>query len=93
MLRVNPRMVLLDHKRHLVLCDISKLKFRSMRNGEFEEVGASLIVQDLPDTGNDTAQKKHNSHIPSEYNVSCISGCSFSSHSSHFFTVPPNSQY
>ena len=30
---------------------------------------------------------------PSEYNRSCISGWFFSSHSLHFFTVPPNSQY
>lgn len=30
---------------------------------------------------------------PSEYNRSCRSGCFFSSHSSHFFVVPPNSQY
>ena len=30
---------------------------------------------------------------PSLYNFSCISGYSFSSHSRHFFAVPPNSQY
>ena len=30
---------------------------------------------------------------PSEYNRPCISGRFFSSHSSHFLTVPPNSQY
>ena len=31
--------------------------------------------------------------LPSEYSRSCISGWVFSSHSLHFFAVPPNSQY
>ena len=30
---------------------------------------------------------------PSEYSLLCNSLLFFSSHSSHFFTVPPNSQY
>lgn len=31
--------------------------------------------------------------VPCEYSFACMSGCSFSSHSSHFLVVPPNSQY
>jgi hypothetical protein len=31
--------------------------------------------------------------IPCEYSFWCMSGCLSASHSSHFFVVPPNSQY
>ena len=31
--------------------------------------------------------------VPSDHNRSYISGWDFCSHSWHFFTVPPNSQY
>jgi len=54
-------------------------------------VGDCVVSQPSVPTGpEDTCAL---SCVPAEYSLLCRSACSLESHSSHFFVVPPNSQY